>query len=57
MLRVLLSRIRGTFRRLRLDEELDEEVREHLHMLQERFIRRGMEPTEAFYAARRHSAE
>src|SRR5947209_13955812 len=53
MLRVLLSRVRGTFRRSRLDEELDDELREHLTMLQERFVRRGMDPTEAFYAARR----
>ena len=53
MLRVLLSRIRGTFRRHQLDDEFDEELRAHLEMLQERFIRRGMEPKEAFYAARR----
>jgi predicted permease len=53
LLRVLLSRLRGTFRRSRLDEELDDELREHLTMLQERFVRRGMDPTEAFYAARR----
>src|SRR6476646_1187561 len=53
MLRVLLARIRGTFRRNQLDDEFDEELRAHLEMLQERFIRRGMEPKEAFYAARR----
>src|SRR5438874_2291159 len=53
MLRRLLSRVRGTFRRSRLDEELDDELREHLTMLQERFVRRGMDPIEAFYAARR----
>jgi predicted permease len=53
MFRVLLSRIGATFRRRQLDEELDEELRAHLEMLQERFIRRGMEPKEAFYAARR----
>ena len=53
MLRVLLSRIWATLRRRRLDEECDEEVREHLEMLQERFIRRGMAPAEALYAARR----
>src|SRR5437899_4632820 len=53
MLRVLLSRIRGTFRRSQLNEELDDELREHLTMLQERFVRRGMDPSEAFYAARR----
>src|SRR4029450_13949455 len=53
MLRVLLSRIWGTLRKHRLDDEFDEELRAHLDMLQERFIRRGMEPEEAFYAARR----
>jgi predicted permease len=53
MLRVLLSRIWATFRRHQLDDEFDEELRAHLDMLQERFIRRGMEPKEAFYAARR----
>src|SRR4051812_39281718 len=53
MLRVLLSRVRATFHRSRLDEELDDELREHLALLQERFVRRGMDPTEAFYAAQR----
>ena len=53
MLRMLLSRLAGTFSKRRLDEEFDEEVRAHLEMLQERFIRRGMEPAEALRAARR----
>ena len=53
MLRVLLSRVRATFHRSRLDDELDDELREHLAMLQERFVRSGMDPSEAFYAARR----
>src|SRR6185369_13028826 len=53
MLRMLLSRVRATFHRSRLDDELDDEVREHLAMLQERFVRAGMDPSEAFYAARR----
>ena len=53
MLRVLLSRVRATFHRSRLDDELDDELREHLAMLQERFVRAGMDPSEAFYAARR----
>src|SRR2546423_2070431 len=53
MLRMLLSRIAATFHRHRLDEEFDEERHAHLDLLQERFIRRGMDPTEAFYAARR----
>ncbi|MEX2261727.1 MAG: ABC transporter permease [Bryobacteraceae bacterium] len=53
MLRAALSRILGTFRRRRLDEEFDDEVRSHLEMLEERFIARGMDPGEAFHAARR----
>src|SRR4030095_11481639 len=53
MLRVLLSRVRATLRRSRLDDELDDELREHLVLLQERFVRNGMDPSEAFYAARR----
>src|SRR3954468_2651918 len=53
MFRVLLSRLRATFRDQPSDNETDEELRAHLDMLQERFIRRGMEPKEAFYAARR----
>jgi predicted permease len=53
MLRVLLSRIRAAFRTRQLDDELDEELRAHLDMLQERFMRLGMDREEAFYAARR----
>jgi macrolide transport system ATP-binding/permease protein len=53
MLRAMFSRICGTFRRRRLDEEFDQEVRGHLDMLAERFLRNGMEPAEAFCAARR----
>jgi len=53
MLRGVLSRILGTFRRRRQDEEFDDEIRGHLEMLEERFIGRGMDPAEAFYLARR----
>src|SRR5437762_4893451 len=53
MLRVLHSRVRATLRRSRLDDELNDELREHLAMLQERFVRNGVDPSEAFYAARR----
>src|SRR5712692_9573049 len=53
MLRAVFSRICGTFQRRRLDEEFDQEVRGHLDMLAERFIRNGMGPAEAFFAARR----
>ena len=53
MFRRLLARIMGTFRRRRLEDEFDEEVRLHLEMLAERFAGQGIEPREAFYAARR----
>ena len=53
MLRVLVSRIRATLQRGRLDDEFDGEVREHLEMLEERFVRNGMTHGEAYYAARR----
>lgn len=53
MLRVLLSRIQSTFQRRRLEEEFDDEVREHLELLAQRFISRGMDPEEARHAARR----
>lgn len=57
VLRVWISRLLGTFGRRRRDVELDEELRVHLEMLQERFVERGLEPTEAFYAARRQFGE
>jgi len=53
MLRALFSRIRATFHRRRLDDEFDEEVRQHLELLKTRFMACGMEPAEASYAARR----
>jgi predicted permease len=43
----------ATFRRRRLDEEFEQEVQGHLELLAERFVRQGMEPVEAIYAARR----
>ncbi len=53
MLREVFSRILGTLRRRRLDEEFNQEVQAHLDMLAERFVSRGMDPEEASYAARR----
>ena len=53
MLHAVFSRIWATFRRRQLDEEFDQEVQVHLNLLAERFIARGMQPAEAFYAARR----
>jgi putative ABC transport system permease protein len=52
-LRALLSRAWGTLRWRRLDQDLEEEVQEHLDMLVERFTHQGMSPEEARYAARR----
>jgi putative ABC transport system permease protein len=53
MLRSLFSRVAATFRRGRLDQEFDDEVQDHLNLLEQRYIRQGMQPREAFYAARR----
>lgn len=52
-LRMLGARLRGLFRKERLDAALDAEFRSHLEMLAEKNIRRGMSPEEARYAARR----
>lgn len=52
-LRVLASRVLGLFRKRRLDENLDEELRGHLDALVEENIRRGMPPKEALQSARR----
>jgi predicted permease len=51
--RALVHRLKGTLFRNRLDDELDEEIRTHLEMQAEEFIRRGMSPEEARLAARR----
>ncbi len=53
MLRAFVSRVRALFERRRLDEEFDDEARLHIELLQERFIRQGMDPAEASAAARR----
>jgi predicted permease len=52
-LRILISRLAGLFRKARLDQEFDEEVRSHLEMLTEENLRQGMPPEEARYAALR----
>jgi putative ABC transport system permease protein len=52
-LRILLSRFMGLFRKGRLEQELEDEVRSHLEMLEEENLRRGMPPREARYAALR----
>ena len=52
-LRVLLSRCTALFRNRSLEQELDEEVREHVEMQVEENLRKGMSPEEARYAALR----
>jgi predicted permease len=52
-LRVFISRLLGFFRKRRLEEHLDAELRAHLQSLTEENLRRGMTPEEARYAARR----
>ena len=46
-------RLRGLFRKRKLDGDLEAELQAHLEMLTEENIRRGMSPAEARYAARR----
>ena len=53
MMRTLLLRIAGLFRRRALDRRLDEELRFHLDMETEANRRRGMTAQEAGHAARR----
>ena len=43
-LRVLRSRLAALFRKGRLEQELDEELRSHLEMLVEENLRKGMSP-------------
>lgn len=53
LLRVLLQRLFGIFRKRQLDDELDEEIKSHLEMQIEDNVRSGMSREEARYAARR----
>jgi predicted permease len=52
-LRAFGSRLLGLFRKRRLDENLEEELRAHLQLLTDENVRRGMNPREARQAARR----
>lgn len=51
--RRMLSRIRGTMMRGQAEQDSTHELEEHLELLTERFIQRGMSAAEARYAARR----
>ncbi len=52
-LRTLAHRVRGMLFRHRLEHELDEEIRSHLEMQIDEFVRQGMSRDEARYAALR----
>jgi putative ABC transport system permease protein len=49
----LVSRVRGLFGRKEADSEFDQETQMHLQLLTEQFIRQGMDPKDAWSAARR----
>ncbi len=51
-LRVLWARVRGQAAQKREDEVLDEEMREHIALLEERYRAQGMSAREAAHAAR-----
>jgi len=53
LLRIFGARLRGLFRKQRLEQDLSTELQAHLEMLVEENIRRGMNATEAGHAARR----
>ena len=53
VLKEQFSRIRGSLTRRTFEGDFDEEVEAHLALLTERFVRRGLSPDEARYAARR----
>jgi predicted permease len=52
-MRVLASRLLGSFRRRHFDSGVDEEFQSHLQMLAERFVSQGMTKDEALLAAKR----
>ena len=52
-MRTLLSRIRALFRRSRLDDDLDADIRAHLDLLEADYVKRGATPEAARLAARR----
>jgi len=52
-LRTLWARLKGQTAQRREDEALDEEIREHLALLEDRFVAQGMSAREASRAARR----
>ena len=45
-LRVFLAQLQALFTLKKADEELEDELQEHLRLLTERFVRLGMAPNE-----------
>jgi len=52
-IRTIATRLRGLFHKRQLEEDLDAKLRQHLELLAQENIRRGMSSEEARYAARR----
>jgi len=52
-LRIFLSKLRGLFRKRRLEQEMADEIAAHLEMQIEDHVRQGMSPEEARYLALR----
>jgi len=53
-LRVFTAKLQGLFGGKHPDSDLDGELQAHLHLLTERYVRQGMTPDDAAWAARRH---
>src|SRR5580700_5051042 len=53
LLRIFASRLLGIFKKRKLDDDLDRELRAHIDALAEENMRRGMNEQEARHAARR----
>lgn len=53
MLRILSARMRALFAERRANREFDDELQQHLQLLTERFLGKGMSPKDAADAARR----
>src|SRR5271166_613294 len=51
--RTILSRFAGLFGAARFDNEMDDELKEHLSLLTERYVSQGMSPEDARHAALR----
>ena len=52
-LRIIVSKISALFVSRRLDQDFQQELEAHLSLLADKFVREGMPPEEAIYAARR----